>query len=337
MVGQVDDSYRVLAASYVRGKLCKLRQHIEGASASEGVEHVHQARVASRRLRTALRVFAGCFPGKDVKRWRKELRRAARALGPARDRDVQIAFVSDVLSGLEDRRIRPGVRRLLLRLEQERDALQAKVVKAAEGVEASGVIRDMMGEVGGMLLDLESRKVEPRSEFAYARGEEHIRRRLDELLAQEGCISDPDDQAAHHRMRISAKRLRYAMEMFAEAYDGGLDEAIDAAKRMQTLLGEIHDCDVWAGQLVEFGEAELARTVEYYGHARPFSRLRPGIEYMKQERREHRERVFAEAAAYWDELRARNFWQDLGDSLRSCADQSAHMAGRPKGGAPRAC
>ncbi len=59
-------------------------------------------------------------------------------------------------------------------------------------------------------------------------------------------------------------------------------------KKVQTLLGDIHDCDVWVDYLPQFLEEERIRTVEYYGHARPLNRLKAGILYLQQERQEHR-------------------------------------------------
>src|SRR2546430_16602073 len=98
---------------------------------TEDRECVHRIRVASRRLRSFLPLFALCLSRKTCDRWRKQLRRLTRALGEARDLNVQIACVEHVLeqASLEER---PGLERLLLRLQQRRQALHEPVGQAIE-------------------------------------------------------------------------------------------------------------------------------------------------------------------------------------------------------------
>ena len=54
------------------------------------IERVHDMRVATRRLRAAMEVFAACFPAKEHKKLLKEVKRLADALGERRDPDVAI-------------------------------------------------------------------------------------------------------------------------------------------------------------------------------------------------------------------------------------------------------
>ena len=73
-----------LAGAYVRRQAKLLASQLAGVRQAEEIEFIHQARVASRRLRTALRMFCGCFPANQIKPWRSEIQRVARKLGPAR-------------------------------------------------------------------------------------------------------------------------------------------------------------------------------------------------------------------------------------------------------------
>src|SRR5262245_34123223 len=108
----------------------------------EDRECVHRVRVASRRLRSFLSLFALCLSRKTRARWRKQLRRLTRALGEVRDLDVQIACVEHVLeqASLEER---PGLERLLLRLQQQRQALHEPVGQASERFTASQLAAEM--------------------------------------------------------------------------------------------------------------------------------------------------------------------------------------------------
>lgn len=68
--------------------------------------------------------------------------------------------------------------------------------------------------------------------------------RLDELRGLADAALAPDASEAQHDMRIAAKRLRYVLEIFASCVGEEADEARLAAKRLQSVLGDLHDCDL---------------------------------------------------------------------------------------------
>ena len=73
--------------------------------------------------------------------------------------------------------------------------------------------------------------------------------RLDELrgLADEALA--PDAGKAQHDLRIAAKRLRYVLEIFAPCLGGEAEPARSAAKRLQSVLGDLHDCDLMLSKI----------------------------------------------------------------------------------------
>ncbi len=83
---------------------------IDGVRSGRDIEHIHRMRVASRRLRAALPLFKSCFPKEKFRKWMPELQKITRALGDARDTDVQIAF----LLRLKEKRVRKQYRSLLM-------------------------------------------------------------------------------------------------------------------------------------------------------------------------------------------------------------------------------
>jgi len=149
-------------------------------------------------------------------------------------------------------------------------------------------------------------------------------------MEYEDCLGDPQDQRQHHAMRIAAKRLRYTMEICSPVYEGRLDEFIRAVKGVQSLLGDIHDCDVWVENLAAFMEEERERTLAYYGHNRPFHRLELGLEYLRQERQVHRDEVFRQLVEHWQELNQAAFWERLVRTVQLGPDLGAgsNPAGR---------
>jgi CHAD domain-containing protein len=71
-----------------------------------------------------------------------------------------------------------------------------------------------------------------------------VRTRLDELRSFAPLALEPSAAAAQHDMRIAAKRLRYLLEIAGPCFGSEAKAARDAAKSLQGVLGEIHDCDV---------------------------------------------------------------------------------------------
>jgi CHAD domain-containing protein len=68
--------------------------------------------------------------------------------------------------------------------------------------------------------------------------------RADEVRSFSPAVLDPLNVEALHDMRIAAKRLRYVLELTAPVFGEGAASAAKRAKKLQDLLGEIHDCDV---------------------------------------------------------------------------------------------
>lgn len=92
--------------------------HSEGVLDIGEIERVHDMRVATRRLRAALEVFAPCFPRKRHRKALKRVKRLADALGERRDRDVAIEFFEG-LEGETPEQDRPELAALIERLRDE--------------------------------------------------------------------------------------------------------------------------------------------------------------------------------------------------------------------------
>ncbi len=306
----MDSGYRLLAAKYIRRQAKQLAEQLEGVRAAKDVEFVHRARVATRRLRAALKMFDDCFAGKRVRRWRKAIHRTTAKLGNARDRDVQIELLCGALSALNAKECFPGISRILVQLERDRERLQRKVVKAVDRIETNGVLREMRRVTKRILRKAVSAE-NVQTHAAYAQTQRHILQQLDELLRHQDSLANPDDRERHHAMRIATKRLRYTLEIARPVYPGRLEEAVEAIKRVQSLLGDIHDCDVWVDHLDAFAADEHDRIKALFGHAGRFVRLQPGIDYLRQDRRRHRQEVFGQLVEYWAELGRRRFWEGL--------------------------
>jgi CHAD domain-containing protein len=286
-----------------------LRQEIEGVRQGQDIEAIHRMRVASRRIRSALPLFENCYAQKYRLIWRKEIRQVTRALGEARDTDVQIERLHNCLNEVPDIRFRPGIRRLILRLSQKRAGLQVKVVQALDELEKSQALVSLEKMTGSTYI--ERLPGEPFSSPLYLLAKQAILETLQKFMSYEAYISIPEATAELHAMRIAAKQLRYTLEIFGPLYANELKSAISTVKSAQEMLGDIHDCDVWALFLPLFLEKERLRVVKFYGIAAPFKMLIPGISYFQENRHQFRDQVYQDFLASWDLWKNKEIWAGL--------------------------
>lgn len=293
----------LFASEALAKRIWALLDEAAGVRENRDPECLHRMRVASRRLRNALSLFEGCFSENDLKKWQREARKVGRALGEARDADVQAASVAALLEKLEDRRLRPGVERLLLRLRQRRDRLQPKVIRALDGLEESdlknGFPEALRGLSARMRLLLPEQTEE--QETVRSAAADLLVRRAVELESFQPVADHPERVEELHAMRIAVKRLRYTFEIFRALFEEEAASVLETLKKLQDLLGEVHDCDVWIGFLPLFLVRETRRTLRYFGHERPMGRLRPGIGFLQEEFRRRRAERFEEFRGFWKE------------------------------------
>lgn len=104
-------SFGSAARRVVKVRAKEVFKQADGVLDLDEVEHVHDMRVATRRLRAALEVFEECFPRKRHHKALKRVKALADALGERRDIDVEI----ELLEGLSDE------------VKEDRDALEALI------------------------------------------------------------------------------------------------------------------------------------------------------------------------------------------------------------------
>jgi CHAD domain-containing protein/alkylated DNA nucleotide flippase Atl1 len=284
---------------------------IDGVRRNEDIECLHRMRVASRRLRSLLPLFTDCLPSKQSARWRRQLRRVARALGKARDADVQIVCLQEALDDCSDDRQRPGLERLLLRFKQQRQAMQAPLVSTLERPTTGRQISRMEMALRYLLATSQLYGSPESARHACHRSRDAILRRLQAVLATAATIRGPQSAAELHATRITIKRLRYTLQTFAPLYQDALNDAIRTSRRLQDVLGNLHDCDVWVETLPLFLEEEKARTLAYFGDAEPFKALVPGVMDLRDQRRQRRVQHYEAFEALWQRAQDEDVWGRL--------------------------
>jgi CHAD domain-containing protein len=286
---------------------------------AQDIEFIHRMRVASRRIRSCLPLFEECFSSKKFREWRKEMRNITRTLREARDADVQISFLKTYIDKLEEEKLRPGAQRFLLRLRQRREQLQPRVIKSLDRL----LERDVVEDMEKLCRKMGKGRAEVTSPETYQKALVHITSRLDEIFAHEASVYIPENIKEHHAMRIAVKRLRYTMEVFSPLYEGEMENQIAVCKKLQDLLGDIHDCDVWMDYLPQFMEDERAYSFNYFGHNDSFGILEPGLLHLRQHLRKRRSAIYEEFVSYWKDIQEQNIWDDLKQFVQLTFDEKS--------------
>ena len=224
--------------------------------------------------------------------------------------DVQIEFLCGTLGTTTENACVPGIAQLLAQAENQRERLQPRVVKAVDGLEASDALGEMQAATKKVLASPEAEGVAT-SDFAFDQTKQFILRQLEEMLRVQSSLDDPSDYRHHHAVRIAAKRLRYTLEISKPVYGAQLDEFVEATKRVQSLLGDVHDCDVWLRHIEGFAQRERERLEKRFGAAGRFERLKPGIDALLRDRGSRRGEVFQESVDYWRGLKRDGVWDRL--------------------------
>jgi CHAD domain-containing protein len=227
-------------------------------------EHVHQLRVGSRRADAALRLFRSCLPRKVYRAIRGHLRRLRRAAGAARDWDV---FVLDLTARRQKQpeREQPGFDFLIGYALGQRAAAQVQLeaVAAEEGP-----------ALAAALLDIDYHVHESNELGASATLLDLARLLLGERLTalDKAASGDLNDYSHLHQVRIAGKRLRYAMEVFADCFGPVFREAIyPRVEELQEILGRANDSHVASVRLTALRD-QLRR-----GYKSVWPRLQPGF------------------------------------------------------------
>ena len=218
-------------------------RHEAGARLGENPEALHDMRVAGRRMRAAIGLFAPYLP-KRAEALRRELGRLGRILGVVRDLDVQLDQLTawrrdapppegpsfDAIEAVLARKRQIARRSLLRTLDGARyDRFKARLCSFLR----RGPLR---------------RPATSRNPARLA-APELIGRRYNATRKVGDRLTRESSPVQFHALRIRAKRLRYALEFHQPLYDGEVAAMIESLTALQDLLGEHQDAFVAVGHL----------------------------------------------------------------------------------------
>jgi len=200
------------------------------------VNAIHQARVATRRVRAALPIVTRGSKGRKLT---KVVSRLTRALGGVREHDVALLTLDELASDASVSR--EGIDLLRTILREERERLFADMALEIERVDLEKLQRKALAAAhhkvdaqGPALSDAKRlRAVIKRS----------IRRALalQAAIDNAGGIYLPDRL---HQVRIAVKKLRYVLEVARDLSRSRASARIRTLKTVQDLLGHMHDLEM---------------------------------------------------------------------------------------------
>lgn len=227
--------------------LARMLKEEAGVRKGEDVEAVHDMRVATRRMRSALRIFSPYYERTKVKALVRRLRKVARELGEVRDLDVFRLKTEAYAAGLPARS-QSALQPLLDQLRAQEDAARVPLAKLldssryADTVEAFTKFVEKPGKGarrpsndGAPYLPAPMRVSDVAPGLIYSQW--GAVRAFEPYL--DGASLD-----TLHALRIEVKRLRYVLEAFAEVMGAEAGVIIEATKTFQDHLGDLQDSRV---------------------------------------------------------------------------------------------
>jgi len=263
-------------------------------------EYVHQLRVATRRADAALRIFRSCLPKRIYRKTRKRLRALRQAAGAARDWDVFLhALVKR--QGTAPAEELPGLDFLMGYALGQRHVAQI-TLQAVDQEERQVFVGLVHTVVERVRPPRKSRDDMPLISLARPL----LRRGLADF--QQAFAGDLTDHEHLHQVRITGKKLRYAMEVFATCFPPSFREGIyPLVEEVQEILGRANDSYVAAGRLTALSE-ELPQRLPAV-----WERLRGGIEgllHFHQERMPKERERFLTWRQEWAEARVERIFEE---------------------------
>jgi triphosphatase len=235
-------------------------------------EGVHQMRVALRRLRAAISLCADMLVDPQTEEMKTQFKWITQELGPARELHV---FISRVVKPIAHGKPNgPGVAVLAKDLQQRREEAFTRACAAVESTRFRSLVLDTACwiEAGDWTRNPDDLTRMLREQPIVGAAADELRRRWKKLLKAGAQLRELDPQR-RHKMRLQAKKLRYASEFFAGAFPGKKaarrrNRFVAGLEKLQDALGELNDIAVHAGLTERIVDAQDARDKQREGRAK---------------------------------------------------------------------
>jgi CHAD domain-containing protein len=307
-------------------QMCALRVRALDWNDPEGV---HDMRVASRRLRSALADFKPYLRKGSIPI--RRLKAIAKNLGAVRDEDVVLAALAELRLKV-DEKVGKGIEAIAEEHRRQRRRARPALERA---IKASAIadlradfqarLRTAMKIPAQLVAGENSNQVLTFGQV----GAKVIGNRLKQINDASDSVYRPLRPKQLHKMRILAKRLRYAVELFAPCWGEEFKKFAEEIARLQTSLGELHDCDVWIvnlGSRIKKGASEAGAGLDPWRNNEAVVWL---LQHFVNERTKH----YSSSLARWHKWQTEGFLDQLNamlDADRTSAAEVPQNNSQPK-------
>ena len=239
---EVDGSMSAGAVAFavLRRHFAKMLIHEPGVRLGEDPEELHDMRVATRRLRAALKLYKEFLP-KGAEDYERDLRHFANALGDVRDIDVHLERLSEEApTGDED------LDEVALALEERRAEARRRMLEVLDSDRYGRFVSSFSGTLrrgrspapGGPILEV---------------APDLVRRRYKKVRKDVKGLAEDSPPEDFHDLRKKGKRLRYALEPLQGIYGKPAERMVGSLKDVQDELGDVQDLIIAAALMRELG------------------------------------------------------------------------------------
>jgi CHAD domain-containing protein len=234
LVVEAESPAREVIRSVIAQSVAALLYHDPLVRTSGDPEAVHQARVATRKLRSHLRTFGPLLEPEWTDPLRSELGWIALSLGAVRDQEVLLERLRERAKSLPANDLRSALGVLHL-LELDIESLRKKLMTDFDSTRYVDLLERLVAAAHAPMALTEADQ--PAGSVMLKLATDPWRR----LRSAVRHLPDPPEDAELHRIRILAKRARYAAEAVAPVVGAGAVNFAKNAAKLQTILGEHQD------------------------------------------------------------------------------------------------
>ena len=225
--------------THLQAKLAVLFEPVRAAASGDAAA-LHAMRVAARRLRVGLRYFAELFSANELRQVQRQLRRTTRILGKIRALDVNLQLLRPAVKYLP-----AGTAAVQRKLTGELLATRQQHLRDLRDLLQTFRTSQFESHIQTLVLQAwprDNQRVRADAADVVAKLRRQLRRRY------KNCRRAGEGGPEFHKLRVAAKRYRYALETSTAVFRASAPVQIAAIKKLQECLGTWHDLE----ELVEF-------------------------------------------------------------------------------------
>lgn len=258
-------------------QLARIHSLEDQARARQDPIAIHDMRVATRRLRSAFKMFRPYYSKRAFKKLGKTQRSLAHALGDVRNLDVRLEHLDAFVKTLPEEK-KSGLDALTSDWQRRRSKAHQELVELLDGSgydqwigRMEDFIEEERGKNGARVAD-----VLPAMMW----------KKYGKLRSFEPQIKDASPKALHS-LRVRIKEFRYALEFFATAL-GASSAFIEPLVALQDHLGALHDCLMTQEAIAEYLAAWARHSLRHPDSANDYEQVVAYLRYSQKQMTELR-------------------------------------------------